>query len=142
INNVGNVLFVDGFGADRGLGERDEMQYQRAEEVFGWCGCSVLLSKSYLEDVGLFDDDLFVYYEDFDLSWRGRARGWRYQYVPDSVTYHVHAATSREGTAFFDHYVERNRLTVMLRNAPLSFVGRAVYRYVRMVVALLVVDVV
>src|SRR5207244_12193902 len=84
----------------------------------------------------LFEEDLFVYYEDFDLAWRGRARGWRYLYVPASVVYHVHTASSREGTAFFEHHVERNRLTVILRNAPLPFVARVVYRYVRVMAAL------
>ncbi len=37
---------------------------------------------AYLDDVGLFDERLFLYYEDTDLSWRGRLRGWRYVYVP------------------------------------------------------------
>ncbi len=59
---------------------------------------------------GLFDERFFMYYEDTDLAWRGRARGWRYRYVPDAVLRHVHAATSVEGSPLFRHYVERNRL--------------------------------
>ena len=35
-------------------------------------------------DVGLLDERLFLYYEDTDLSWRGRAQGWRYRYVPEA----------------------------------------------------------
>jgi GT2 family glycosyltransferase len=141
LNNAGNVLYEDGYAADRGLGERDAGQLDAPEEVFAWCGCSTLLSKAYLADVGLFDDRLFAYYEDIDLAWRGRARGWRYLYVPESVVYHVHTATSRQGSSFFEHFVERNRLIVLVRNAPTSFAGRAVYRYLRMLGGLLVRDV-
>ena len=59
-----------------------------------------------------------MYYEDTDLAWRGRARGWRYRYVPDAVLRHVHAATSVEGSPLFQHYVERNRLLMLTKNAP------------------------
>lgn len=141
INNVGNVLYRDGYGADRGLGERDTGQYDRAEEVFAWCGSSVLLSRRYLEDIGLFEENLFLYYEDFDMAWRGRARGWHYLYVPTSVVRHVHTATTTEGSGLFEHFVERNRLIVTLRNGPKQMVGSAIYGYVRMIAALFVRDV-
>ena len=64
--------------------ERDEGQYDEPAEVFAWCGGGVLLRPAYLDEVGLFDERFFLYYEDTDLSWRGRARGWRYRYVPDA----------------------------------------------------------
>ncbi len=69
----------------------------------------MLLSARYLREVGTFDDRYFMYYEDTDLSWRGRLAGWRYCYVPESVVRHEHAASSKEGSALFMHYVERNR---------------------------------
>ena len=67
------------------------------------------------------DERLFLYYEDFDLSWRGQARGWRYRYVPASVVHHAHTASTVEGSALFDHYVERNRLLVHVKNAPAGY---------------------
>jgi len=118
LNNVGSVLLPDGHGADRGYLERDDGQFDEVEEVFAWCGAAVLLSRPYLERVGLFDERYFLYYEDFDLSWRGRAQGWRYLYVPDSVVRHVHSATSVEGSQLFQHYDARNRLLTLTRNAP------------------------
>jgi len=142
INNAGNIVYADGYGADRGLGERDAGQYDSPAEVFAWCGCSVLLARAYLDDVGVFDEDLFAYYEDIDLSWRGRKAGWRYVYVPSSVARHLHTATSVEGTAFFDHHVERNRLIVMTRNGPPAFAARVVWRTLRTIAALLFSDVV
>jgi GT2 family glycosyltransferase len=125
INNVGSRLVDGGYGGDRGFLEADVGQYEHREEVFAWCGAATLLSRRYLEDVGIFDGRYFVYYEDTDLSWRGRLAGWRYLYVPESVVRHVHAATSSEGSKLFAHFVERNRLLTLARNAPVSLVVEA-----------------
>ena len=62
--------------------------------MWGWCGAAVLLRRRYLEEVGRFDERLFMYAEDADLSWRGARRGWRYRYVPTSVVRHEHRASS------------------------------------------------
>lgn len=129
INNVGSVLTSDGYGADRGYLERDREQYARGEEVFAWCGGAVLLRAGYLEDVGLFDERMFLYYEDFELAWRGRERGWRYQYVPESVVRHVHSASTVAGSDLFDYYNERNRLLTLTRHAPMLVVTRALARF-------------
>ena len=130
VNNVGSVLLDDGFGADRGFLERDEGQYEQVEEVFAWCGAAVLLSRRYLNTVGVFDDRYFLYYEDFDVSWRGRAQGWRYLYVPGSPVRHVHSASTVAGSRLHQHYSERNRLLTLTRNAPAALVVRAAVRHV------------
>ena len=83
INNVGSNLYAGGFGGDRGYLERDEGQYDEPVDVFAWCGGSVLLRRPYLRQVGLFDERFFLYYEDTDLSWRGRLLGWRYRVRAD-----------------------------------------------------------
>jgi GT2 family glycosyltransferase len=85
----------------------------------------VLLSRRYLDDVGLFDERYFLYYEDFDLAWRGRARGWRYLYVPGPPVRHVHSASTVENSRLHHHYSERNRLLTLTRNAPGPMAARA-----------------
>ena len=131
INNVGSRLVEGGYGGDRGFLEPDHGQYAAPEEVFAWCGGAVLLSTRYLREVGTFDERYFMYYEDTDLSWRGRLAGWRYRYVPESVVRHEHAASSKEGSAMFTHFVERNRFLTLARNAPWSMLTEASYVYLR-----------
>jgi hypothetical protein len=142
INNVGSNLYTNGFSGDRGFLERDRGQYDERAEVFGWCGGAVLLRPEYLADVGCFDDRFFLYYEDTDLSWRGRLRGWRYEYVPDSVVRHRHAASSGVGSPVFRFHTERNRVLVLLKNAPLTMGGRAVLGLWRRLAAAAVRDLV
>lgn len=122
INNVGSIVFSDGCGADRGWLRDDDGSFDEPVEVFAWCGGGVLLRPEYLSDVGLFDESFFLYYEDTDLSWRGQARGWRYRTAPSSVIRHVHAASSGEGSEVFAFHVERNRLLMLLKNAPVRLV--------------------
>lgn len=129
VNNAGSVLVEGGWGADRGFLHRDRGQFDEPTDVFAWCGGAVLLRSQYLREVGLFDERFFMYYEDTDLSWRGRAQGWRYRYVPTSVVRHVHAATSVEGSPMFHHYVERNRLAMLTKNAPGGFAAQAAGRF-------------
>ncbi|HLM16620.1 MAG TPA: glycosyltransferase [Acidimicrobiia bacterium] len=142
INNVGSRLVLGGYGGDRGFLEPDQGQYSQPEEVFAWCGGAVLLSARYLRDVGIFDDRYFMYYEDTDLSWRGRLAGWRYCYVPSSVVRHEHAASSKEGSSLFMHFVERNRFLTLARNAPWSMFAEASYVYLRDTAVILDRDVV
>jgi GT2 family glycosyltransferase len=129
VNNAGSIVTTDGHGADRGFGEPDGPAFAEPCDVFAWCGGAVLLRSDYLDDVGLFDERFFLYYEDTDLSWRGRARGWRHRYVPDAEVRHVHAATTVEGSSNFAFYTERNRLLMVLKNAPRPMVRRVVGDY-------------
>ncbi len=118
INNVGNEVGRTWELHDRGYGEVDVGQYDQEEDVWGWCGAAVLLRRAYLDDVGRFDERLFMYAEDADLSWRGTRKGWRYRYVPTSVVHHLHRASSGgERTPFLDHLNRRNRLVVVTRHA-------------------------
>lgn len=130
VNNVGSDLVNASWGGDRGFLEPDIGQFDEPRDVFAWCGAGVLFRPEYLFDVGLFDERFFMYYEDTDMAWRGRARGWRYRYVPDALLRHLHAATSVEGSPLFHHFVERNRLVMLTKNAPLPLAAGAVARFV------------
>ena len=125
INNVGSNLFAGGFGGDRGFLDVDDGQYDEPADVFAWCGGAVLLKRSYLDDVGTFDERFFLYYEDTDLSWRGRLRGWRYVYEPGALVRHHHAQSSGVGSDFFRFHTERNRLLVLAKNAPAKLALRS-----------------
>jgi GT2 family glycosyltransferase len=129
VNNAGSVVLTDGHGADRGFGLPDGEEFAEERDVFAWCGGAVLLRSDYLADVGLFDEKFFLYYEDTDLSWRGRARGWTYQFVPGATVRHVHAATTVEGSPSFAYFTERNRLLMVLKNAPSPMVRRVMGEY-------------
>jgi GT2 family glycosyltransferase len=116
LNSAGLNLSWNGYGEDRGFREPDRGQYDAPAEVFGACGASVLLRRAMLDDIGLLDESLFMYYEDLDLAWRARLRGWRFIYEPTAWVSHIHCATSGERTPFFCFHDERNRVLVNVKN--------------------------
>lgn len=58
----------------------------------------LLLRREALERVGLFDPDLWLFYNDVDLSLRLARDGWRTRYLGDAVVvHHEGASTSKFG---------------------------------------------
>lgn len=121
VNNAGVLLLNSGYGADRGLRDADDERYAQPVEVFGFSGGAAVLRTLAVKAVGGFDANLFMYYEDTDLSWRLRLAGWRIVYVPDAVVHHRHAASSDPASRMFAFHTERNRLLTLARHAPAPF---------------------
>ncbi len=56
----------------------------------GWFSAAcILVRRDAFEQAGGFDEKLFLYFEDVDLSVRLRREGWRLGNVPGAVAYHV-----------------------------------------------------
>lgn len=116
LNSVGTEVTMIGCGGDRGMGERDEGQYDRMEEVFGVSGGACLLRCEALRRVGFFESNYFIFLEDIDLSWRMRLGGYRILAVPSSVVYHKFNATMGRFSAFRIYLNEKNRIRNVLKN--------------------------
>ena len=52
-------------------------------------GAAMLVRKSAYDEIGGFDERIFMYMEDVDLCRRLRAKGWAIGYEPDAVVEHV-----------------------------------------------------
>lgn len=117
INNLGTGLTEHFEGYELRHGDRDRDDLPAGEIVTGFCGGAVLLRRELLEQVGCFDPRFFAYYEDTDLSWRARRRGWTIVTAPDSVVHHQLGASGgrRLGQLFF-FLNYRNFLLTALRN--------------------------
>lgn len=125
INNAGSFLTSEGSAGDRGIYQPDRGQFDTSEEIGAFCGCSALIRRLALEDAGFFDRDLFMYFEDTELSWRLRNAGYRLRYQPASVVRHCHAGSSGESSPLFVFLVARNRILMLLKQAPLRVAARA-----------------
>ena len=116
-------------GRNIGYGEPPLPADRHPYEVDCACGGAMLIARSALEQVGLFDERLFAYREDLDWSLRARAEGLRILLVPASVV--RHAVSSSSGGASSPtslYYDTRNGLVVSERHAPLGRVGTWVRR--------------
>src|SRR3989442_8729445 len=73
-----------------------------------------------LEEIGLFDEELFAYCEDRDLALRGQIAGWRCRYVPEAAVRHRYSSSTAPHSSFKAFQVERNRIWVVLKCFPAS----------------------
>jgi len=129
IQNAGSQLGPNGVGENRGFAQVDGAAVPPADAP-AWCGAAVLLSAHYVRDIGGFEPSYFLYYEDIDLSLRGLARGWRTAYEHRAIVEHRHSDKATQGTRQVEVLQHRNRLLMLVRNAPAADVvaafGRAV----------------
>lgn len=93
------------------------------------CAGAMLVTRSVLERVGLFDDTLFAYGEDVDWSLRARSHALHVLVVPASVIRHeVSASSGGESSPATIYYNLRNGLVVSERWAPLGRTGTTMRR--------------
>lgn len=121
INNAGSSLSPNNEWPVQEIGydQKDIGQYDKTVEISAFCGACVLIKRSFLREIGLFDNKFFMYFEDVDLSWRGQKKGAKYIYEPTAIAHHAHTGSSKEGSTLFNHFVGRNRMLVLIKNAPI-----------------------
>lgn len=124
INSTGNVVDACGNGHDRSWLATAKQEHD-SPEVFGICGGACAISARAWRQLSGMRQDLFMYYEDTDFSYRLRRAGYRVQYVRQAQARHAHAASSDSASAAFTTWNTRNRLRVATRYAPASVAARA-----------------
>lgn len=122
LNSAGDLYGLDGLPANRGVWEKDEGQYDQALEVFGACGGAAAYRRSMLDEIGLMDEELFMYCEDVDLAWRAQIAGYHCVFAPAAKVYHRLSATG--GGALASYYTGRNTLLVLAKNYPPALLKR------------------
>jgi GT2 family glycosyltransferase len=99
-------------------------------------GAAMMIRHEVLDEVGLLDDEYFLYFEETDFCYRARQAGWLAYYVPDSVIVHIQAQATgitddrkkqpRYPVYWFDsrrRFFVKNRGKLHAALADLAFLG-------------------
>src|SRR5690349_5844875 len=95
--SAGQALTRDGRAIEQAAGERQRPEHMRRREIFGVCGAVCLMRRELFSELGGYDESYFAFYEDVDLNVRARIAGWRFEYAPDAVAWHVGNASWQAG---------------------------------------------
>lgn len=130
IDSAGMCITSDGMAVNRFLSEESEKASEKSE-VFCPTGAAALFTVELLNDIKqdnmFFDEDYEYYFEDLDMGWRARLRGWKCMYTPDSVVYHHKNATSGGYSKFIAFYTNRNIFYNIIKNYPSFYFCKALF---------------
>ena len=119
---AGGYLDVYGYPFCRGrifdVVEEDKGQYDSIVPVFWASGAALFIRLKDYREVGGLDGRFFAHMEEIDLCWRLGSRGRGLVCVPQSVVYHVGAATLKKESPRKTFLNFRNNLLMLYKNLP------------------------
>jgi len=128
-DSTGEEYTVWGLPFPRGRGEPVSEVYDTDTLIFGATGGASLYRIGMLNQIGLFDEDFFAYYEDVDISFRAQLAGWRIRYVPAARAYHDIGATSDRFKGFRTLQTLKNLPLIIYKDLPAHFFWRTLPRF-------------
>jgi GT2 family glycosyltransferase len=118
VDSLGIAVDRLGFASNVGAGQEDIAVGSHPGALLGPCAGAALYRRAMLDEIGLFDEDFFMYLEDADLAWRAQWAGWQCHYAPEALVYHVHSGTAQEGSSFKHRLLGRNKVWMVCKNYP------------------------
>jgi GT2 family glycosyltransferase len=111
----GTVEYPSGLALHYGYREKDEGQWDEPRDVDYVTGAAMAIRRDVLERVGLFDEGFSpAYFEDIDICYRAREKGFLVRYVPHSIL--IHHESSSIGDKLLSFYYQRSRIRFILKH--------------------------
>lgn len=118
LDGTGDLYTVAGLAWRRNHGQAANRYGLEGGEVFGPCGAAALYRRDAFIEAGGFDSSFFCYFEDVDLAFRLRLRGYRCLYVAGAVVHHVGSALSGYRSDFAVFHGQRNMVWTFVKDMP------------------------
>ena len=129
------ILWSSGELNQRGMGQLENPTtpiYVVAEDVDFIVGCGVLVKRQVIEQIGIFDPEYYLNFEDVDWCVRMHQAGYRVRYTPNALLWHKVSATLGQASPANTYYMTRNGLRFFHRHTagiwrwltPLMIVAR------------------
>lgn len=118
LDNAGHRHLNSGDVVPEGRGA-PAADYRENREIFSGCAAGLLLKARMLREIGLFEEDFFLGYEDVDLTSRASMMGWRGLFCASSQIFHrVNASIGKVCDEAYYTRSQRNALLAYLYNTP------------------------
>lgn len=120
IDDAGDYYCALGWAFARGKGKSPE-RYRSDCDIFAACAGAAIYRRELLEEnqVGLFDEEHFAYFEDIDIGYRAKIYGYRNKFAANSIVYHAgSAASGSRYNTFKTRLASRNSIYLIYKNMP------------------------
>jgi GT2 family glycosyltransferase len=121
----GTIMRFTGQGRANGYHDPDLTAYDDLRYILAPCSGAMLIERQTFLDVGAFDENFSIYFDDIDLGWRLWILGYKVVYAPGSLCNHVHFGTlSQQPPARITYLYERNALFTIIKNYEQQYLDR------------------
>lgn len=97
IDYVGDYLSPLGFLIQKAdYGEVDDGRYESIETIFAAKSAAMAIRRDIIQEIGLFDEDFFIYVEETDICWRVWLAGYKTVLAPQSIVLHAGGISGKE----------------------------------------------
>lgn len=117
-----------------GINKEDGSNYSVSREFEYLSGCSLLIRSDLIKKIGGFDDIFFTYFDETDLCFRAREKGYKLLFVPKSIIFHKVSKSTGVRSDFTIYYLARNRIIFLRKHS-----GNFIY-YIAALLYLFLVD--
>ena len=107
--------------------EEDCGQYDTVSPIFWASGAALFIRLKDYREVGGLDGRFFAHMEEIDLCWRLHSLGRGVVCIPQSVVYHVGAATLKKENPRKTFLNFRNNLLMLYKNLPENDLSRVLF---------------
>ena len=118
LDTTGDFYTTWGLPGPRNRDEPVENAQSKPGEVFGATGGGAIYRAAMFDDIDMFDEDFFMYYEDVDLSFRAQLAGWKVRFTPKAIAYHKVGASSKKVPGLAVYNTFKNLPLVFIKNVP------------------------
>jgi GT2 family glycosyltransferase len=104
-NNICDLLYLNKLFPKSDVLSGEHMKFfdhRSIRRVEGLAGCCLMIRKAALDQVGLFDEQFFIYSEETDLCKRFWNAGWEVVFYPYASIIHHHGASSSKDPIRFN----------------------------------------
>jgi len=98
--------------------EDDHGQYDTPSQIFWASGAAMFVRADVWRQLGGLDEDFFAHMEEIDFCWRAQNAGYRIEYCPHSVVYHVGGGTLPKSNPRKTYLNFRNNMALLYKNLP------------------------
>ena len=118
LDTTGDFYTTWGLPGPRNRDEPVKNAPSKPGEVFGATGGGAIYRAAIFDDIDMFDEDFFMYYEDVDLSFRAQLAGWKVRFTPEAIAYHKVGASSKKVPGLAVYNTFKNLPLVFIKNVP------------------------
>ncbi len=117
---AGDYLSPLGFLIERARSAFDHHQFDKPDKIFGLKSAAMIIRRHLFNQLGGFDADYKIFWEDTDLSWRVWLAGYQVLFIPQITVWHAYGTKYKDMQLYVHNKVYyrgcKNNITTLIKN--------------------------